>query len=146
MTGKNFHCSIVQIEGIGILIKGHSGSGKTSLALGLMEHASRENMTFALVSDDQAILERRDNCLFASAPKSIKGKVEIRGYGIVEKPVLERTTIGLIVELTPDENIQRMPERETATILNVSLPFIKVPQRHEAAAMRIVFAFLETQC
>ncbi len=61
-----------------MLITGPSGSGKSDLALRLLDRG------FTLVSDDQTIVKRDGNRLLASAPPTIAGKLEIRGIGIVE--------------------------------------------------------------
>ena len=61
-----------------MLITGPSGSGKSDLALRLLDRG------FTLVSDDQTIVRRDGDRLLASAPPTIAGKLEIRGIGIVE--------------------------------------------------------------
>ena len=67
-----------------MLITGPSGSGKSDLALRLLDRG------FTLVSDDQTIVRRDGDRLIASAPPTIAGKLEIRGIGIVEMEHVER--------------------------------------------------------
>ena len=76
-------------EGRAVLISGPSGSGKSDLALRLIDRG------FTLVSDDQTIVRRDGDRLFASAPPTIKGKLEIRGVGIVEMETVKRRPVAL---------------------------------------------------
>src|SRR3712207_9214581 len=72
------HASCVAISGCAVLIGGRSGSGKSDLALRLIDRGA------SLVSDDQTMVRRLNGRLLASAPPSIVGKLEVRGLGILE--------------------------------------------------------------
>ena len=78
LSSETHHASTVAVDGRAVLITGPSGSGKSDLALRLLDRG------FTLVSDDQTIVRREGNKLIASAPPNIAGKLEIRGVGIVE--------------------------------------------------------------
>ena len=71
MTGRlssdTVHASTVAIDGRAVLITGRSGSGKSDLALRLIDRG------FALVSDDQTIVSRDGYQLVATAPATIAG-------------------------------------------------------------------------
>jgi HPr kinase/phosphorylase len=112
------HASLVQFNGIGILMRGQSGSGKSQLCLQLIDLGAK------LVADDQVVLEVVNHKLIGLAPIALRGKLEIRGLGIVETPFLEQTEIKLVVDLMPIAQIDRMPEvQELAVeILNQKLP------------------------
>ena len=100
-----------------MLITGPSGSGKSDLALRLLDRG------FTLVSDDQTIVKRDGDRLIATAPPTIAGKLEIRGIGIVEMERVDNVPVALIVELTSD--IQRLPDdSRERPILGVKLPLI----------------------
>jgi len=142
MAAKNTHACAVKIGSTGILITGPSGSGKTSVALGLLERAQISGFKSVLVADDQVYLENRHEKLIASVPEAIGGMVELRGFGIVSLPHELQTEIGLVVKLIEDERLERLPEQKFISIKNISVPVIKVPQRHENHAVRIVFAWL----
>lgn len=142
MGDINHHCSVVRIGDYGILIEGASGTGKTSIALGLIETFKNNNVDAALVCDDQALLKIEDGYLVARTPSALIDKVEIRGFGIASIETTGFAKISLIVGLVADENIERMPEPETKELLGVCLPYLKVPIRHEALAIRIVKAWL----
>ena len=78
LSSETLHASTVAIDGRAVLIPGPSGSGKSDLALRLLDRG------FTLVSDDQTIVRRDGERLIASAPPTIAGKLEIRGVGIVD--------------------------------------------------------------
>lgn len=138
----NHHCSVLAIDGAGILIEGAPGSGKTSLALGLVDTARARGLKAALVCDDQAMLANRDGRLVASAPGAIAGLAELRGYGITRVDHLASCEIGVVARLIGDEDLARMPEAKRITLLDVELPLLELPRRHEQQAGRIVLAWL----
>lgn len=138
------HGSLVQIDGKGVLITGKSGSGKTSLALGLIETAKRHGSAAFLVSDDQVLIETVRDGVKGAAPPSIAGKIEIYGFGIVPVPHSPSSQIHLIVELVDDKTLERMPEPSTQIIGGCVLPMICAPVRHENLAVRIAMAKLQS--
>lgn len=89
----NIHASCVAIGRRGVLLLGPSGSGKSDLALRLIDQGAK------LVADDRTILFVRNGALHAKAPASIKGLLEIRGLGIVEMSVRASVKITLAVRL-----------------------------------------------
>ncbi len=142
MAGKTHHACALEIDRIGILIRGLSGSGKTSLLMGLLERAQQENKEAFLIADDRVYLKTSASELVAETPPTIAGSVEIRGHGIITLPNKDRTTINLVVELVKDENIERMPGQKLSEVEGLHLPLVEVPIRHENQAVRIVFAWL----
>ncbi|MEZ5799548.1 MAG: HPr kinase/phosphatase C-terminal domain-containing protein [Nitratireductor sp.] len=137
-------CCVVDIDGRGVLIEGNPGSGKTSLALGLIDIARSRGHDANLVCDDQAILSSCDGRLLASCPPSIRGLVEIRGFGISRIKALAQTPVALAVRLVGDEAVQRrMPEPMVAEIGGINVPLVSSPQRHEAQGIRIILAWLQ---
>jgi len=93
MTEINVHASCVAIGPLGVLLLGQSGSGKSDLALRLIDQGAK------LVADDRTILFVSRRALHAKPPPSIKGLLEIRGVGIVELPVRASVKIALAVRL-----------------------------------------------
>ncbi|MDB5716830.1 MAG: HPr kinase/phosphorylase [Sphingomonas bacterium] len=100
---ETLHASCVAIDDAAVLIVGRSGSGKSDLALRLIDRGAM------LVSDDYTIVRREGAALRASAPATIAGMIEVRGIGIVPDAHIDDVAIALIVDL--DAAVERMPER-----------------------------------
>ena len=133
LSGESVHASTVAIDGRAVLITGPSGSGKSDLALRLIDRG------FILVSDDRTIVRRDGDRLLASAPPQITGKLEIRGIGIIEMEAASDVPIALIVELTGD--IQRLPEdSRERPILGVALPLVTIDAMTASASSKAALA------
>jgi serine kinase of HPr protein (carbohydrate metabolism regulator) len=133
LSSETAHASTVAVDGRAVLISGPSGSGKSDLALRLLDRG------FTLVSDDQTIVRREGNRLIASAPPTIKGKLEIRGVGIVEMETVTDVPVALYVELTSE--IVRLPDdRRERPVLGVNLPLISVDAQTASAASKVALA------
>ena len=72
------HATSVLIDGRVLLLSGQSGSGKSDLALRLIDRGA------LLIADDYTGLEARGGILYASSPSQIAGRIEIRGIGLVD--------------------------------------------------------------
>lgn len=93
--------------GRGLLLTGPSGAGKSQLALRLIQRGG------FLVADDQTLLRVEHGCLIASCPASIRGRLEVRGIGVVPTPTQSSAPVALVLELDPERAKQadnRMPE------------------------------------
>ncbi len=133
LSAETVHASTVAADGRAVLITGPSGSGKSDLALRLLDRG------FTLVSDDQTIVRRDGDRLLASPPPNIAGKLEIRGIGIVDMATLTDQPIALIVELTSD--IQRLPDdNRERPILGVSLPLVSIDAMAASAPSKVALA------
>ena len=110
--------SCVAIGGRAVLIEGPPGSGKSSLALALIDRGA------ALVGDDGVLLEARDGRLWALPPPNIVGLVEIRNVGLATLPA-EEAPVALIVRLDPDA--PRLPEcAEEVILARVAVPLVRL--------------------
>jgi serine kinase of HPr protein (carbohydrate metabolism regulator) len=133
LSSETIHASTVSSDGRAVLISGPSGSGKSDLALRLLDRG------FTLVSDDQTIVRRDGDRLVASAPPTIKGKLEIRGIGIVEMDVVDDVPVALFVELTSE--IMRLPDdRRERPVLGVNLPLVSVDALTASAPSKVALA------
>ena len=130
---ENLHATTVALDGRAVLITGPSGSGKSDLALRLLDRG------FTLVSDDQTIVHRDADRLLASAPQTIAGKLEVRGIGIVEMETAANVPVALLVELTSD--IRRLPDDDRGrSILGVLLPVVSIDAMAASAPSKVVLA------
>jgi hypothetical protein len=97
----------------GILLSGPPGSGKSDLGLRLIHEGAR------LVADDQLLVEERGGHLFGRAPLIIRGRMEVRGLGLVAVAWQEEVEIRL--ELALGEPVARLPEPAFSTIAGVRI-------------------------
>jgi serine kinase of HPr protein (carbohydrate metabolism regulator) len=122
----------------GLLLCGPSGSGKSDLALRLIDGGGR------LVSDDQTEIRRVGGRLLATAPRTIAGLIEARGVGIVRlarDQLVTRTTLALLIDLVPERQIERLPEPVRQSLLGVELPLLAVNPFEPSAAAKLRLAF-----
>jgi serine kinase of HPr protein (carbohydrate metabolism regulator) len=135
---KNHHCTCVEINSVGVMIEGESGTGKTSLALGLLNAARQRKADFKFICDDQAFLHTRDNRLWACVPQTLAGKVELFGSGIVDITYARQCRIDLVCELIKQEEIERYPTVSKCARMGIALDYVQTPARHEAHGIRIL--------
>jgi serine kinase of HPr protein (carbohydrate metabolism regulator) len=134
LSAETLHASTVAKNGRAVLLTGPSGSGKSDLALRLLDRG------FTLVSDDQTIVRKDGDRLVASAPPNIAGKLEIRGIGIVDVERVDNVAIALIVELT-NSQIQRLPDdSRERPILGVKLPLVTIDALTASAPSKVALA------
>jgi serine kinase of HPr protein (carbohydrate metabolism regulator) len=141
-TQTVLHATCVALGETGILITGPSGSGKSDLALRLIDGGAR------LVADDLTALKVEAGALIALAPQhlargaaaGLAGRLEVRGIGIVKVASVPRAALGLVVELAPSAEIARLPETETARYLGVALPRVSVDPFTASAAAKVRLA------
>jgi serine kinase of HPr protein (carbohydrate metabolism regulator) len=110
-----FPASAVAIGGRALLIEGAPGSGKSSLALALIDGGA------TLIGDDAVTLSREGGTLVASPPPRIEGMLEVRGVGLVRMEVAPPCPVTLILTLGPQG--ERLPERAgTRDLLGCAIP------------------------
>ncbi|UTW58590.1 HPr kinase/phosphatase C-terminal domain-containing protein [Kordiimonas sp. SCSIO 12603] len=125
---------MVDIAGSGVMLCGESGSGKSDLALRLIDRGA------CLVTDDQICLTSREKGVYATAPKAIRGYLEIRGLGVVSMPVTGGSYIRLIVHLTSALNVPRLPDREVEHILGAEIHCLKLNAFEHSTPIKIELA------
>jgi serine kinase of HPr protein (carbohydrate metabolism regulator) len=137
----NIHATCVRWKRSGILLTGRSGSGKSDLALRLIALGAR------LVADDRTDLTVVRGRLVAGAPKTIAGKIEVRGVGIVEIPHVAAAPIALVVDLSG--RVERLPEprryRPPLDMPHTNWPQLIMLNAFEASAPHKVLAALRHQ-
>ena len=133
LSSETLHASTVASEGRAVVITGHSGSGKSDLALRLLDRG------FVLVSDDQTIVKRQGDRLIASCPQTIAGKLEIRGVGVVDMDYETEVPVALLVELTSE--VQRLPDdSRERPILGLPIPLVSIDALTASAASKVAVA------
>jgi len=133
LSSENLHASTVALDGRAVLISGPSGSGKSDLALRMLDRG------FTLVSDDRTIVRKEAAMLIASPPETIKGKIEVRGLGIFEIEHVTNIPIALVVELRSD--LQRLPDDgQERLILGTTIPLIMVDAMTASAPSKVALA------
>jgi HPr kinase/phosphorylase len=121
------HASAVLAGARAVLIRGESGSGKSGLALALLQAAHDGRLPFArLVSDDRTRLEAINRRLLARPVPELAGLLEVRGAGIRQVPYEPVAAVFLVIDIVDDP--PRMPDAGdlTITIDGISLPRLAV--------------------
>jgi HPr kinase/phosphorylase len=138
------HGALVDVEGVGVLLLGPSGIGKSECALELVRRGHR------LVADDVVVLARDpEGRLQGETPELIRHHMELRGVGIVYVPdlfgpdaVRERAEVGLVCRLEawrPDLEVERVGlERPTEAWDGVALPTLRLPARPAGSLATLV--------
>ena len=130
---ETLHVTSIAKNGVAVLIAGPSGSGKSDLALRLIDRGAR------LISDDYTIVRRQGGRLLASAPDTILGKMEVRGVGIFEFDGAADVPVGLLVDLGAE--VQRLPEAvESVLVAGVALPRIALHGLEASAPIKVELA------
>lgn len=121
------HATAVALGNHGVLLLGASGAGKSDLALRLVAAGWR------LVADDRVVLENRGGLLWASAPTTLAGLIEVRGVGIVPQPTAPAAIcLALDLGAVPE----RMPEPQPRDFAGVAVPLIAFAGRGDSAPQR----------
>jgi HPr kinase/phosphorylase len=118
------HASCAARDGLGVLLLGAPGSGKSDLTLRLLDRG------FLLVADDR--VEIADG--MAWAPSQIAGLLEVRGLGILRMPYLPRARLALAVRLGAP--VERLP----APARYAGLPMVTIDPTSASAPQRVALA------
>lgn len=130
LSSETLHVSCVARDGRAILISGRSGSGKSDLALRLIDRGA------VLVSDDYTIVRRVDGKLLAAAPPNIQGRIEVRGVGILRFETVSDAAVALFVDLERD--VERLPAaHESIRIAGVEVPVIAANALEASAPVKV---------
>src|SRR6266571_3865968 len=136
--------SMVDVLGIGVLIRGASGIGKSECVLGLIERG------YSLVADDVTritMLEGRE--LMATAPDLTRNHMEVRGIGIIDVAkifgigsIRVEKRLDLVVTLEEWESVEEIDrigiERESYEILGLQVPHVTIPVRPGRDIARLI--------
>jgi len=126
-----FHASCVALDGAAVLIRGPSGSGKSSLALRLMDAGA------TLVADDQCEVSVETGVLMARAPANLRGRIEVRGLGIIKLLETAPAPLGLVIDLCDADDIERLPTVTETEIEGVTKPWMQLDASKPDAPARV---------
>jgi serine kinase of HPr protein (carbohydrate metabolism regulator) len=133
LSSETLHASCIAKDGRAVLISGRSGSGKSDLALRLIDRGA------VLVSDDYTVVRRVSGKLLARAPSNIEGRMEVRGLGILPFPHQNDIPVCLFVDLNLD--VVRLPEpREPVSVAGVRVPVVAVNALEASAPIKVEVA------
>lgn len=125
------HGTAIAWLGKGVLLLGPSGSGKSDLAVRLLDAGAM------LVADDLVRLESSDGRLVARAPGN-PGLIELRGQGIFRQPALGEVGIDLVIRLAPrTDSAERLPPPERCELAGITLPVFHLDPFTASALARL---------
>lgn len=123
----------IAIEGRAVLIEGPPGSGKSSLALALIDRGAQ------LVGDDGVTLIHRAGQLIASPPPHTAGLIEVRNVGLLPFPTVHDRPVALVLTLDPDAP-RFVEQAEQAERAGVALPLVRLWPDSPVLALRAELA------
>lgn len=141
---ESFHGVMMNIYGVGVMLQGKSGIGKSELALDLIQ---RGHM---LVADDRVDISRVHNDLICRSPELLKNMLEIRGVGVIDVSMafgststLDESYLDFVIELVPFDATKindriGVEDNPTVSILGVDRPLVKIPVKEGRAMGAII--------
>lgn len=125
---SRLHASAVAVGGLGLLIIGSAGAGKTTLALEMVALGAE------LVADDRVqVWTDGSGAVLLSPPPGIAGLVEVRGFGLARLPAGANVPVALVADLDRAEPA-RLPERQARVLQGIACPVFLCKGRPGLAA------------
>ncbi len=124
------HATAVSVGGKGILLLGPSGSGKSDLALRLIDRGA------TLISDDGVLVAPGDPLPFMRTAPNIAGMIEMRGVGIVKMPFVDGVELHLVAQLG-DAGERMPPQVQSTKIAGRMVRFICLSAFEASAPLKI---------
>ena len=123
------HATTIAHRGRALVLRGASGTGKSSLAMACI------GLGATLVADVRRVLRRRADRVLARAPAAISGLIEVRGLGLLSLPAASDVPVAGVVDLDTAEE-ERLPPLRTTSLLGVQLTlYRRIDGAHFAAAL-----------
>ncbi len=131
---ERVHATCISIDGRGVLLRGPSGAGKSDLALRLLDSGAQ------LVADDYTELTREGDRLRAQAPSILHGLFEVRGLGVLQLAAKDSVLVAAIIDLVPENEVERMPADDSFPFLGVSVPLFRLAAFEASAPAKVRLA------
>jgi serine kinase of HPr protein (carbohydrate metabolism regulator) len=125
------HATAVAVRGAGVLLLGPPGSGKSDLALRLIDRGA------VLIADDRVVATAGEGGLRLSAPAAIAGLLEVRGLGLL---TLARTEAEAVLAVDLVSAPDRLPVRALREVAGVRLPVLAVRPFEASAPLKVELA------
>jgi serine kinase of HPr protein (carbohydrate metabolism regulator) len=133
LSSETLHATSVAINGKAVLIMGPSGSGKSDLALRLLDRGA------VLISDDQTLVRQTEGQLLANSFGTIKGKMEVRGIGIIARDTASDVPVALIIDLRGAT--ERFPlETQDRQVAGKMVPVVSLSPFESSAPIKVELA------
>ena len=132
MSAPLIHGTCVRVQDQGVLLMGVSGSGKSDLALRLMDRGA------ILVGDDYLESEARGQELWVRPTPRLAGLIEVRNIGLCPMPHCPEARVHLVIQL--DETPERLPERRETRIAGIDLPWLSLNAYEASAPLKVELA------
>ena len=128
------HATTVSLDGRGVILRGPSGSGKSDLAVRLINEGA------LLVADDQTVLFIEGDRLMAQPPTEIAGKMEVRGVGIVKMGPPVIVPVFLLIDMADAADVPRMAEFSPVELVGQQVPQIHLAPFEMSATAKVKLA------
>ena len=144
MDAPTIHASAVLLGARALLIRGPAGSGKSRLALSLLQAGAAKMLPFTrLVADDRAHVAASHGRLLVRPAPALAGMIEVRGFGIRSVPFEPVAVVGTIVDLSASD-AEQLPDQSTAqaVVEGIALPRLAVARGTDP--LPAILAMLQT--
>ena len=130
------HASCVAIDGDGVLLRGPSGSGKSDLALRLIEAGGQ------LVADDQVELTAAPGAPWpiARAPQALADRIEVRGIGIISLAGIAEAPVTLVDDLVAPRAVERLPHPRSCVLEGHTVSLVAIAPFEASAPAKVRLA------
>ncbi len=134
METRTLHATAIAWRGRAVLLRGASGSGKSSLALTLIAQG------WMLVGDDYVVVRRTRAGIVVAPAEKLRGWLEVRGVGLLPQPFLLEAPLRLVADLVPD--CPRLPDVMTTVIAGMTVASIQLPVHGADLAAKLTQALI----
>ena len=130
MSIKRLHATSVAMEDNGVAIFGDPGSGKSDLALRLIDSGA------TLISDDITVFSKLEKNINLFGIENTKGLLEVREVGIITVPYVEGIKLKLVVRLT-DKVVERIPKKNQINLLGLKFPKLEINGKNSSSVAKV---------